>query len=225
MAVTSLPVNPGPEARRYEVELRGLLHPGLPFFAIALLPLFWALGLSGRIAVPLSPDEAALEARLEASRAEVVFRFAGDELLAVAPQPGREPHPLARRPGLPPSRAPRHGPGRRSRRDGAHEPLALPVRPRRRPGAGSRFSGSGRVCLAHGVRTTLGPGGIHDSELSQGDRHFPGGTAPHLHARIPAAAPMRSRGLGDFLDSTHGGTCDRAMMAAASRALQRSQTG
>ena len=30
------------EARR---ELRGLLHPGLPFYVIALLPVFWALGL------------------------------------------------------------------------------------------------------------------------------------------------------------------------------------
>lgn len=45
MAVTSLPVDSGPEARRYEVELRGLLHPGLPFLVIGMLPLFWALGL------------------------------------------------------------------------------------------------------------------------------------------------------------------------------------
>jgi hypothetical protein len=31
--------------RRYQAELRGLLHPGLPFYAIALLPVLWLLGL------------------------------------------------------------------------------------------------------------------------------------------------------------------------------------
>lgn len=36
---------PQQAGRRYEAPLTGLLHPGLPFYAIALLPLFWALGL------------------------------------------------------------------------------------------------------------------------------------------------------------------------------------
>ncbi|NNC81689.1 MAG: hypothetical protein HKN94_16210 [Acidimicrobiales bacterium] len=45
MAVTSIPIEASPAARRYETPLRGLLHPGLPFFVMAMLPLFWALGL------------------------------------------------------------------------------------------------------------------------------------------------------------------------------------
>ncbi len=41
-ALGSRALEPG---RRYEARLRGLLHPGLPFYTIALLPLFWAMGL------------------------------------------------------------------------------------------------------------------------------------------------------------------------------------
>ena len=42
MAVATVPID---RSRRYEPRLSGVLHPGLPFYAIGLLPLFWALGL------------------------------------------------------------------------------------------------------------------------------------------------------------------------------------
>ena len=35
-----------PFAARRPMELTGVLHPGLPFYVIALLPVFWAMGLS-----------------------------------------------------------------------------------------------------------------------------------------------------------------------------------
>lgn len=57
--------------------------------------LFWALGLSGRIAVPLTTSETALDARIETARAEFLFRFTGDTLAEVSRRPRREPHPLA----------------------------------------------------------------------------------------------------------------------------------
>ena len=51
MAVTAPPVTPGagsretaPLARRRN-PLTGIFHPGLPFYTVPLLPLFWALGL------------------------------------------------------------------------------------------------------------------------------------------------------------------------------------
>lgn len=34
-----------PHVQQSQRELRGLLHPGLPFYVTALMPLFWALGL------------------------------------------------------------------------------------------------------------------------------------------------------------------------------------
>lgn len=52
MAVTAPPSRPEtgqtesrPFATRRRPELTGILHPGLPFYVIALLPVFWAMGL------------------------------------------------------------------------------------------------------------------------------------------------------------------------------------
>jgi len=42
-----------PFATRRPTQLTGVLHPGLPFYSIALLPLFWALGL-GYFTFPLA---------------------------------------------------------------------------------------------------------------------------------------------------------------------------
>jgi hypothetical protein len=36
---------PSAGSTRHQRELTGILHPGLPFYAIALLPIFWAMGL------------------------------------------------------------------------------------------------------------------------------------------------------------------------------------
>lgn len=45
MAVLAPSTGPATADPRRRFELTGILHPGLPFYAIALLPLFWAMGL------------------------------------------------------------------------------------------------------------------------------------------------------------------------------------
>lgn len=45
MAVTAPSLLVGDAGPRRRSELTGILHPGLPFYTIALLPIFWAMGL------------------------------------------------------------------------------------------------------------------------------------------------------------------------------------